>query len=107
MKRLAIILLALVALATIPAKAQSAREQLETISGSSIAATRASDDASARGLAARGWGAYSVESWKADRRTSWENRREARNWIRRERREARANRRRYHLKDYTPMKEKK
>jgi len=105
MKRLVIILLALAALAIIPAKAQTAREQLEIISGSSIAATKAPDDASARGLAARGWGAYSVESWKADRRTSWENRREARNWIRRERREARKNRRRYRLRDYSPMKE--
>lgn len=105
MKRLAIILFALAALAVIPAKAQTAREQLETISGSSIAATRADNDASARGLAARGWGSYSIESWKADRRASWENRREARAQIRRQRREARANRRRYHLRDYTPMKE--
>ena len=106
MKRLVLILLASAALAIIPAKAQNAREQLETIAGSSIAATRAEDDASARGLASRGWGGYSVESWKADRRTSWENRHDARAQIRRQRREARANRRRYRLRDYTPQKEK-
>ena len=106
MKRVAIIIL--VALFPVLGRAQNtAREQLEYIADNSIAATRTDDENWARSLAATGWGQGGFEGWKENRRTSWEDRKAARDRIRQQRREARANRRRYHLRDYTPAQERK
>lgn len=100
MKRFALVFL--IALFPIIGHAQSAREQLENIAGSSISATRADNEYEARSRAAKGWGEGGVSAWKDNRRDAWEYRKAARERIRRQRREARTNRRRYHLRDYQP-----
>ena len=105
MKRLIVILASLAIFSVFGCRAQNhALNQLEHIAGSSVDATHASSDAEARSRASEYWGNGGPGNavWKANRRDSWNARREARSRIRQQRREARANRRRYHLRDYQP-----
>jgi len=104
MKRLIVILLAVAIFSAAECCAQNALPQLEHIAGRSAEAARASNAGEARARAADGWdrGGPGNAVWKANRRDAWNDRREARDRIRQQRREARANRRRYHLSDYQP-----
>lgn len=110
MKRFAIILLASAALLFIPNKSKAqnhALREAEEIAGYSIDATRADNVYDARNRAAEGWDRLGSEAWKANRRANWEYRKAARNQARQQRRDARANRRRYHLRDYQPAQERR
>lgn len=104
MKRIIVILAAIALVSAVECRAQNALRQLEHIAGSSVDATRANSDGEARARASDGWdqGGPGNAVWKANRREAWNERRADRTRIRQQRREARANRRRYRLRDYRP-----